>query len=89
MPGLIFGIVDNGIMLLGAYWGLSMEAIIPGKLRRGAGAIIGAGVGNAVSDFFGGLGEGDPAFALGTFTGCILALAIVPVVGILKRRIKK
>jgi len=85
MPGLIFGVIDNGIMLAGAFFGLSIEKAIPLRLSRGTGAIIGAGIGNAVSDFCGGIGEGDPALAFGTFTGCVLALILIPVLSRLKQ----
>ena len=35
MQGLIFGIVDNGIMIVGAFWGLSLEKILPKKFQVG------------------------------------------------------
>ena len=79
MEGIIFGLIDNGIMLIGAFFGLHLETLLPRTLKRGLGAVIGAGIGNAISDFCGGLGEGNFRFAIGTFIGCLLALAIIPI----------
>ena len=50
---VLFGIVDNGVMLVGAFFGLGLEKYLPGRLQVGLGAIIGAGLGNTVSDFYG------------------------------------
>ena len=86
MTGLTFGIIDNAVMILGAYTGLQAENILPARYRRGLGAVIGAGIGNAISDFLGGLGEGNLPLAIGTFTGCILALGIVPIVECIKAK---
>lgn len=81
MEGVIFGVIDNGVMLLSATLGIEF---MPN--RKGIGALIGAGIGNAVSDFFAGLGEGGLEFALGTFIGCLACLAFIPLI---KRRVKK
>ena len=86
MQGLVFGIIDNSIMIVGAFWGLSIEKILPKKIQVGLGAIIGAGIGNAVSDFFGGLGEGNLELACGTFIGCIIALILIPIINKLRRK---
>ena len=79
MSGIIFGIIDNGIMIVGALFGLHLENLLPRSLKRGLGTVIGAGIGNAVSDFFGGIGEGDLQFATGTFIGCLIALIFIPI----------
>lgn len=42
------------------------------------GAVFGAGIGNAVSDFMGGAVTASWALAFGTGIGCLLALALVP-----------
>ena len=42
---VIFGIVDNGVMLIGAFFGLGLEKYLPSKLQVGLGAVIGAGIG--------------------------------------------
>ena len=80
MQGLLFGIIDNGIMIIGAFWGLSIEKFLPKKYQIGLGAIIGAGLGNAISDFLGGLGERNLELACGTFIGCLLALILIPII---------
>ena len=85
MEGLVFGLIDNGIMIVGAFFGLSIEKFLPKKMQVGLGAVVGAGIGNAVSDFFGGLGEGNVALAIGTFTGCMLALVLIPIINKLRK----
>ena len=84
MQGLTFGIIDNAIMIIGAFYGLSVERLLPKRCQKGLGAIIGAGFGNAVSDFCGGLGEGNLELAFGTFLGCLLALVLIPIISKLK-----
>ena len=75
---LIFGFVDNGIMLLGALYGLHIEKYLPKKYQVGLGAVYGAGFGNAVSDFMGGAASLNWGLAFGSFIGCLVALALVP-----------
>ena len=54
---IIFGIIDNAVMLSGALFGVSIEKKFTKRLRTGfLGATVGAGLGNAFSDFLGGLG---------------------------------
>ena len=77
---VIFGIIDNAVMLVGALFGVSIEKLLPEKLQNGFyGVTIGAGIGNAFSDFLGGLGAMNLPLAIGTASGCVLALAIIPV----------
>jgi len=85
MQGIIFGLIDNGIMIAGAFYGLSIEKVLPKKYQVGLGAIIGAGIGNAISDFCGGLGEGNLELAFGTFIGCIIALILIPIISKFRR----
>ncbi len=85
MQGITFGLIDNGIMIAGAFYGLSVEKILPKKYQVGLGAIIGAGIGNAISDFFGGIGEGNLELAIGTFIGCVLALILIPIINKFRR----
>jgi hypothetical protein len=75
---VIFGVVDNGVMLIGAFFGLGLEKYLPSKLQVGLGAVIGAGIGNAVSDFAGGLASGNLVLAIGTGFGCLIALVAIP-----------
>lgn len=74
----IFGIVDNTVLILGALFGLSIERLLPSWLQQGRGAVIGAGLGNAVSDFLGGAAALNWSLALGTFLGCVSVLLFVP-----------
>ena len=75
---VIFGIVDNGIMLLGAFFGIGLEKYLPKRFQVGLGALIGAGIGNAVSDFMGGAVSLHWPLAFGTGLGCIMALVFIP-----------
>lgn len=77
---IIFGIIDNGVMLAGALLGVSIENKLPKSLQNGFyGVTIGAGIGNAFSDFLGGLGSLNLPLAIGTATGCLLALVLIPI----------
>ena len=76
---VIFGFIDNAVMLAGVITGISIEHKFPKKYQTGfAGATIGGGLGNAFSDFLGGLGASSMSLAIGSFTGCIIALALIP-----------
>mgnify|MGYP000123698305 FL=1 len=86
---VIFGIVDNGVMLIGAFFGLGLEKYLPSKLQVGLGTVIGAGIGNAVSDFTGGLASGNLVLAIGTGLGCLIALASIPLLHKLQQYFSK
>ena len=86
---VIFGIVDNGVMLIGAFFGLGLEKFLPSKLQVGLGTVIGAGIGNAVSDFTGGLASGNLVLAIGTGLGCLIALAAIPLLHKLQQYFSK
>ena len=86
---IIFGIVDNGVMLIGAFFGLGLEKYLPSKLQVGLGTVIGAGIGNAVSDFTGGLASGNFVLAIGTGLGCLIALAAIPLLHKLQQYFSK
>lgn len=86
---LIFGFVDNGIMLLGALYGLHIEKYLPKKYQTGLGAVYGAGFGNAVSDWAGGAASLNWGLAFGSFFGCLVALSLVPSLIWLKKQLKK
>jgi len=86
MEGLYFGLIDNGLMITGAIFGLSVERFLPKYFHKGWGAVVGAGIGNAFSDFAGGLGERNLELAFGTFLGCIIALVLIPIVKFIKDR---
>jgi len=82
---VVFGIIDNSIMLLGAFWGLSIERFLPKRFQNGYGAIVGAGVSNAFSDFLGGAFQLNWNVAFGTFIGCTIALLFIPIIAKFKR----
>jgi lipoprotein signal peptidase len=75
---VIFGIVDNGVMLLGAFFGIGLEKYLPRRFQVGLGAIIGAGIGNTASDFMGGAVSLNWPLAFGTGLGCVMALILIP-----------
>jgi len=85
---IIFGFVDNGIMLLGALYGLHIETLLPKKYQTGFGAVYGAGIGNAVSDWAGGAASLNWGLAFGSLIGCLIALALVPFLLRLKKKFK-
>jgi|TARA_R110000822_G_scaffold64534_3_gene158300 uncharacterized membrane protein YeaQ/YmgE (transglycosylase-associated protein family) len=77
---IIFGIVDNGVMILGAFTGIEVEKYLPERFKMGAlMPIVGAGIGNATSDFIGGLAALNMPLAIGSGLGCIIGLALIPV----------
>ena len=77
---IIFGIVDNSVMLVGALGGVSIEKKFPKRLQTGfLGPIIGAGLGNTFSDFLGGLGATNLELAFGSAIGCLMALVLIPI----------
>ena len=83
---IIFGIVDNAVMLSSALFGVSIEKRFPKKLQSGfLGATLGAGIGNAFSDFLGGLGATNIVLALGSGLGCLISLLIIPIYLTIKR----
>ena len=86
---IIFGIIDNAVMLTGAIFGYKIEKTLPNKIQTGwLGLTLGAGLGNAFSDFLGGLGATNLNLAFGSGLGCLIALGIIPIyLKITKRRI--
>jgi len=87
MDGLIFGLVDNGILIFGAYTGLEIDRLFNGN--GALGAVIGAGLGNTISDGVGALI--DPTLEgifFGVVVGCLIPMTLIPVIEKFKR-IKK
>lgn len=90
-----FGLVDNGILVGGAIIGFSIEDIINNwlayllkkqnytlktRIKGLSGALLGAGIGNAISDFVGGWCI-SWQMAFGTFFGCmIIVLLTLPII---------
>lgn len=76
--GVIFGIIDNFVLILGALFGLSVEKHLPRYFQKGVGTVFGAGIGNAISDWMGGAAI-SISFAWGTLIGCLATLILIPV----------
>ena len=81
MDGLVFGIVDNGVLILGAFTGLSIEKYLPKRYQRGIGAVIGAGIGNTISDTLGAIVDTTMNdMILGITIGCLIPLITIPMI---------
>ena len=85
---IIFGIVDNAIMILGAMTGLSVEKYLPSQFQQGVGTVVGAGLGNSFSDFLGGATTASWDLAFGTAFGCLLGLAFIPIFKYISNKIR-
>ena len=85
---IIYGIVDNGVMIFGAMTGYELEKYLPKRFQKGLGAVVGAGLGNTTSDFLGGLSAMNLDLAIGTAGGCIIGLLFIPTILILRRLYK-
>tara|TARA_R100001244_G_scaffold47057_2_gene41910 strand:- start:234 stop:521 length:288 start_codon:yes stop_codon:yes gene_type:complete len=79
MEGLLFGLIDNGVLILGAYTGLEIDRLFKGN--GSLGAVIGAGLGNTISDGLGALIDPtlNTAF-LGIVIGCLIPLLMIPAI---------
>ena len=86
---IIFGIVDNFLMLIGAFFGLGLGKYFLNQSQVGLGAIIGAGIGNAISDFTGGAVSLNWDLAFGTGIGCLIALIAIPIFHKLQKHLGK
>jgi hypothetical protein len=84
MPdGFTFGVVDNGVVLIGMYLGVDIEGWLARRLGKKSNPLLGAVVGatgfNAVSD--GAAAVIDPAMhgmTLGIVIGCLTVMAFIP-----------
>ena len=77
---VIFGFVDNAVLFLGVILGISIEHKFPKKYQTGfLGGTVGGGLSNAFSDGIGGLVATNMSLAIGSFTGCIIALVLIPI----------
>ena len=85
--GLVFGLVDNGVLIFGAYTGYEVDKLFNGNGKLGA--IIGAGLGNTVSDALGAVLDPTIDALLGIVVGCLLAMLVIPVVEIINKKVRK
>lgn len=77
LTGWIFGLTDNGTLLIFAMLGFDLDKHLGGSGRTGM--LVGSLLGNTVSDAFGALV--DPALngmILGITVGCLIPLALLP-----------
>ena len=76
---IVFGVVDNAVMIFGAITGYEIEKYLPKRFQLGhLMPLVGAGIGNTVSDFSGGAVTGSWDLAFGTGLGCLLGLLVIP-----------
>ena len=71
---IIFGVIDNAVMLSGALFGVSIEKKFPEKLQSG---------------FLGGLGAANLSLAFGSAIGCLIALILIPIYSTFKMKGEK
>ena len=91
MPdGTVFGLLDNGIVLIGMYLGVDIEGWLAKKLRKKSNPLLGAVVGatgfNMVSD--GVAAAVDPTLqgmTFGIVLGCALIMLVIPVIEKLRK----
>ena len=81
MDGLIFGFVDNAVLIFGAFTGYEVEKYLPAKMQTGFGAVYGAAIGNTISDGLGAII--DPtmhAMITGVIIGCLIPIVVIPII---------
>ena len=85
MDGLLFGFIDNAVLLVGAYTGFEVEKVLPKRFQVGVGAIAGAGIGNTASDAVGALIDPAMFHMVGGITlGCLIPLLAIPMLARLR-----
>jgi hypothetical protein len=78
----LFGLIDNGVLLLCMAFGIELDDYIPLPKRfrsKGAGAALGAIIGNGISDGIAALPQGLEA-TVGVTAGCFSVLVAMPLV---------
>ncbi len=86
---IIFGIIDNLVVVIGGMTGYELEKYLPKPFQNGLGIVIGSGLGNMTSDWLGGVGAGNLGMANGTAVGCLIGLLAIPAILLIKRIFKK
>jgi len=75
LDGLIFGIVDNGVLAICALMGIDIDKKFNGKGIHGA--LYGALFGNALSDGIGSLLDFGMLTTINIVVGCLLVIPLV------------
>jgi hypothetical protein len=83
ISGNIYGLVDNGVLILCAFLGFEVDVIVAKWFNRATNpflsTVIGAAVGNCLSDFIGAVIDPNTRpMAVGITLGCIYALILIP-----------
>ena len=87
MEGLIFGIVDNGILIISMYLGLNVEKWFDKNSSGVTGGIFGAGLGNTASDTI--CAALDPTLVdsvMGITIGCLIPFIAIPFIEYFRKR---
>ena len=87
MDGFIFGLVDNGVLLLCTYFGISIDKYVEGKSKGLLGAVLGATIGNTISDTIGDIM--DPTLrtaVMGITIGCLIPILFIPIIEKIRNR---
>ncbi len=90
MDGLLFGFVDNAVLLVGAWTGFEVEKILPKRFQKGLGIVVCTCLGNTVSDAAGALI--DPAMfhmVGGIMLGCLIPMLAIPVLAKIRKPISQ
>ena len=79
---IVFGLIDNGVLVIGMLLGVEFgEYLLPKRYRsKAAGAAVGGFLGNAVSDGVAGLAI-SIGFTIGVTIGCLIPVVVMPLVG--------
>ena len=81
MDGLLFGLTDNGVLLLCMYTGISIDNYIEGRTNGLLGAVLGAGIVNTFSDCMAAcIDPSMRAAVVGITIGCLIPLLLIPII---------
>lgn len=85
--GLIFGFIDNSLLLVGAYTGIGIEKFLNEKSSGVLGGVLGATLGNSVSDGVGAIL--DPTMSgmvVGIVIGTLIPILFIPFIERIRNR---
>lgn len=91
---LIFGLIDNGVLILAFYFTyLNLEILIERKLNIKVSAFLigvySAGISNSISDALGFLLQAEFVAGVIVGLGCLIAMALIPVLEYFKNKKQK